>query len=126
MWRRPVQVFIVVVACVLPLVPFCRSCGANSYNRRRDRTKNPLRLKERQPDMAEFAVGASGPSTGKISGRGRNDSRLVPCYNTNIIFKDNEETGADRLMTRVCFVYIRHLSVLGKFLNAIEIKFVVC
>ncbi|CAL1263456.1 unnamed protein product [Larinioides sclopetarius] len=70
------------------------------HNRRRNNKKrSPLVYKERVPDVSEFSLSASGPSLGKLT---RNDPKfkeLVPNYSKDIIFRDEEGTGSDRLMT---------------------------
>lgn len=83
---------------------FGHSCSPRSGYNRRKPTK-PLYLKQRVPDTEEFSLDASGRARGKIT---RNSSKfntqLVSCYMSDIVFKDEEGTGADRLMTKVRFV----------------------
>ncbi|VDI48924.1 sonic hedgehog protein-like [Mytilus edulis] len=68
--------------------------------RRRPGKMTVLVYKQHVPNVSENTIGASGVPEGKIS---RNDPRfkdLVKNENPNIIFKDEEGTGSDRLMTQ--------------------------
>ena len=74
--------------------------------RRRPGKMTVLVYKQHVPNVSENTIGASGVPEGKIS---RNDPRfkdLVKNENPNIIFKDEEGTGSDRLMTQVCILIV--------------------
>nr|CAI5820120.1 unnamed protein product [Callosobruchus analis] len=93
----------VLLLLLLIMVEMTKACGPGrgAYRRRGPRKLTPLVFKQHVPNVAEHTLTASGITEGRIN---RNDSRfkdLVYNYNRDIIFRDEEGTGADRLMTQV-------------------------
>ena len=85
------------------------SCSGSTNALDKRGPRKALMLEQNVPDTSEYSQQASGPSKGKITRNSPEFDKLKPCYNNAIIFKDEEGTGADRLMSKVAhlsFVYI--------------------
>jgi hypothetical protein len=86
----------------------CAACSENpddalSLSRREE--DRPLKLGERFPDAAETTI--IGATAGKVR---RDSGELVTCTDSGIVFKDEEGTGADRVMTPRLELRLRRLA----------------
>ncbi|XP_068669980.1 sonic hedgehog protein-like [Montipora foliosa] len=90
------------------------SCGSRSGVGSKDPRKERLMLHQCVPDVIETSQMGSGPPKGKITRNSPEFEKLEPCYNTAIIFKDEEGTGADRLMSKRCKEKLIRLASLVK------------
>ena len=75
--------------------------GRGPIRRRGPRKILPLIYKQHEPNFSERSLAAAGLPDGSISRQDKEFRKLVPNYNPDIIFKDEEGTGADRIMTKV-------------------------
>ncbi|CAH2071160.1 unnamed protein product, partial [Iphiclides podalirius] len=89
------------------------ACGpGRGFSRRHGpRRITPLVFRQHDPNIGENSKSASGPPEGRITRDDEKFKDLVPNYNPDIDFKDDEGTGADRLMTPRCKEKLNTLAI---------------
>uniref|UniRef100_A0A5S6Q8G4 Hedgehog protein n=1 Tax=Trichuris muris TaxID=70415 RepID=A0A5S6Q8G4_TRIMR len=92
----------------------CEACHPSyNFGLRSTMARNyPMIYKERYPNVQETHPLASGPAELRIRRNDMRFKRLVNNTNRNIVFKDEEGTGADRLMTPRCRYKLNLLALL--------------
>ncbi|XP_030370903.1 protein hedgehog [Scaptodrosophila lebanonensis] len=108
-----VSILMLVALCAILCFSPAHSCGpGRGLGRRKERNLYPLVLKQCVPNLSEYQLGASGPLEGEIQRHSPKFKDLVPNYHKDIIFRDEEGTGADRLMTKRCKEKLNTLALL--------------
>ena len=103
MLRQTKKLVTVHAVMFLLLTGLAGGCGPGrgSGRRRGSRKITPLVFKQHVPNVSENTLGASGLSEGSIARDEPRFKDLVVNYSPDIVFKDEEGTGADRIMTQV-------------------------
>ena len=104
-WRRRRKVLLPIFWLFLVLLQpnITHGCGPGrgGIRRRGPRKITPLVYKQHVPNYSERSLAASGLPEGLVDRLNPKFRQLVANYNPDIMFKDEEGTGADRLMTPV-------------------------
>lgn len=114
-WARLAQLGLLAVWTCIWLVQGCGP-GPGYGIRPRPRKLTAMHYKQFFPNFSENNLGASGRAEGKITRNSERFNELVCNYNPDIVFKDEENTNADRFMTKVRLV----CSVLLDFKDFVE------
>jgi len=105
---KSVLILTLTVLVTLLLCGGVRSCGPGrgAGLRRGPRRMTPLVFKQHSPNVPEHTLGASGLPEGRIARNSDRFRELIINRNPDIIFKDEEGTGADRIMSKVRYISI--------------------
>ncbi|KAM9343291.1 desert hedgehog protein [Pholidichthys leucotaenia] len=109
-WAHLAQLSLLAVWSCIWLVQGCGP-GPGYGMRPRPRKLTPMHYKQFFPNFSENNLGASGRAEGKITRNSERFNELVCNYNPDIVFKDEENTNADRFMTKRCKDCLNRLAI---------------
>jgi hypothetical protein len=96
---------VLVLLAISSLSQLAQACGPGRAGHRRAshrlRKYTPLVQREYVPNVSENTYGASGAPEGPIKRHDKRFKQLVQNWNPDIEFRDDERTGADRMMSQV-------------------------
>ncbi|XP_037313278.2 desert hedgehog protein [Pungitius pungitius] len=110
LWARLAQLGLLAAWTCVWLVQGCGP-GPGYGIRSRTRRLTAMRYKQFFPNFSENNLGASGRAEGKIARNSERFNELVCNYNTDVVFKDEENTNADRFMTKRCKDCLNRLAI---------------
>ncbi|XP_077409565.1 desert hedgehog protein isoform X2 [Vanacampus margaritifer] len=108
--KQPTRLGLLALWTCLCLAEGCGP-GPGYGVRSRPRKLSPMRYKQFFPNFSENNLGASGRAEGKITRNSEHFNELVCNYNPDIVFKDEENTNADRFMTKRCKECLNRLAI---------------
>lgn len=109
-WARLTRLGLLAVWTCAWLVQGCGP-GPGYGIRPRPRKLTAMHYKQFFPNFSENNLGASGRAEGKITRNSERFNELVCNYNPDIVFKDEENTNADRFMTKRCKDCLNRLAI---------------
>ncbi|XP_062282858.1 desert hedgehog protein [Scomber scombrus] len=110
-WARLAQLALLAVWTCIWLVQGCGPGPGYGPPRHRPRKLTAMHYKQFSPNFSENNLGASGRAEGKITRNSERFNELVCNYNPDIVFKDEENTNADRFMTKRCKDCLNKLAI---------------